>query len=129
MELLVTFNGLRMLRPAGFGAGSGAASDLVLAEAVLSSAADGVEDGLADLVHRKGLAAWVLWDSMKTRMAFRSSVTPVNTPRRRARRSNWPNQVSTALSHDALVGVKCRRKRGCAAKKSRTASVVCVLLY
>ena len=33
MELLVTFNGLRMLRPAGFGAGSGAASDLALAEA------------------------------------------------------------------------------------------------
>ena len=62
----------------------------------------------ADLVHRKGLAAWVLCVSMKWRTASRNSVTLVKMPRRRARRSNWPNQVSTSLSHDALVGVKCR---------------------
>ena len=45
---------------------------------------------------------------MKRRMASRSSVTLVKMPRRRVRRSNWPKQVSTALSHEALVGVKCR---------------------
>ncbi len=54
---------------------------------------------------------------MKARMVSRSSATLVKTPRRSARRSNWPNHVSTALSHDALVGVKCRWKRGWAAKK------------
>ena len=59
----------------------------------------------ADLGHRKGLAAWVSCVSMKWRMAARSSVTRVKMPRRRARRSNWPHQVSTALSHDPLVGV------------------------
>ena len=49
----------------------------------------------------------------------------VDGPRRRTRGSNWPNHVSTALCHDAHIGVKVRRKRGCAARKSRLASVVC----
>ena len=62
----------------------------------------------ADLVHREGLATRVFSASMKTRMVSRSSVTLVKTPRRSPPRSNLPNQVSTALSHEALVGVKCR---------------------
>ena len=63
---------------------------------------------LADLVHLNGLAECMLWVSMKRRISSRGSLTLVKTPRLRARRSNWPNQVSTALSQDALVGVKCR---------------------
>ena len=51
-------------------------------------------------------------------MASRSSVTLVKIPRRRARRSNWSNQVSTALSNGALVGVNCSLKPECAARKS-----------
>ena len=83
---------------------------------------------LADLVHLNGLAECMLCVSMKRRISSRSSLTLVKTPRLRARCTNWPNQVSTALSRDALIGVKCRRKRGWAASKSRIASVVCVLL-
>ena len=70
----------------------------------------------ADLVHRKGLAAWVLCVSMKRRMASRSSVTLVKVPRRRARRSNWPNQVSTALSLTRGAGrreVQVKTGMGC----------------
>lgn len=38
------------------------------------------------------------------------------------------NQPSTALSREALVGVKCRCMRGCAARKALTSAVLWVLL-
>ena len=72
---------------------------------------------LADLVHMNGLAECMLCVSVKRRISSRSSLTLLKTARLRARRSNCANQVSTALSHDALVGVKCRSKRGWAARR------------
>ena len=66
-----------------------------------------MEDDLGGLGQSKGFAAQVLWRSMKARMVSRGSVTLVKTTRRSARRSKGPSHVSTALSHDALVGVKC----------------------
>ena len=83
---------------------------------------------LAALVHRNGLAECMLCVSMKRRISSRSSLTLVMTPRRSERRSNCPSQVSTALIHDALVGVKRRWKRGRAARKSRIAPAVYALL-
>ena len=64
---------------------------------------------LADLVHLNGLAECLLCVSMKRRISSRSSLTLVKASRLSERRSKCPNQVSAALSHDALVGVKCRK--------------------
>lgn len=61
----------------------------------------------ADLVHRNGLAERTLCSLMKRWISLRSSSTLVKTPRWMARRSRDENQLSTALSQEALVGVKC----------------------
>ena len=45
-----------------------------------------------------------------------------------ARRSSCANQLSTAFSHEALVGVKWKWTRGCRSSHASTAGVVCVLL-
>src|SRR5207249_4552452 len=69
----------------------------------------------AGLVQTNGFAAYLLCAAMKRRSSLRRSLTLVNEPRRTARRSSWANHPSTALSQEALVGVKCSVKRGWAA--------------
>src|SRR5258705_223685 len=82
----------------------------------------------AGLVHTNGFAAYLLCAAMKRRSSLRRSLTLVNEPRRTARRSSWPNHPSTALSQEALVGVKCSVKRAWAASQAVTSGVLCVLL-
>ena len=65
----------------------------------------------AGLVQTNGFAAYLLCAAMNRRSSARRSLTLVNEPRRTARRSSWANHPSTALSQDALVGVKCKVKR------------------
>src|SRR5207302_8298843 len=83
---------------------------------------------LAGLVQTNGFAAYLLCAAMKRRSSLRRSLTLVNEPRRTARRSSWANHPSTALSQEALVGVKCSVKRGWAASQALTSGVLCVLL-
>jgi hypothetical protein len=82
----------------------------------------------AGLVQTNGFAAYLLCAAMKRRSSLRRSLTLVNEPRRIARRSSWPNHPSTALSQEALVGVKCSVKREWAASQAVTSGVLCVLL-
>ena len=66
-------------------------------------------------VKGRGLAFhWSIQDSMSACNA----VTLLWTPRRSCRSVSRPNQRSTWLSHDELVGVKCRWNRGCAASQA-----------
>ena len=51
-------------------------------------------------------------------MSFSSAATILWTPRRSCWSVSSPNQRSTWLSQDELVGVKCRWNRGCAASQS-----------
>ena len=62
----------------------------------------------ANFVHRNGLAACVLWEAMKHRMVSRRSLTLVKTPRCRARRSGWPNHVSTGISRTRVDVISLR---------------------
>lgn len=73
----------------------------------------------ADLVQRKGLALSFQWLSQ-----FMIAASRRRTLSKLPRRIAWPviiaHQRSTRLSHDALLGVKCRWTRGWAASHSFT---------
>src|SRR5262249_6939880 len=60
---------------------------------------------LGRAVHRKGLGS-ALVSAMKRSMAVSSSATDRNTPRLRRRLVRLAKKPSTALSHEAEVGVK-----------------------
>jgi hypothetical protein len=60
------------------------------------------------------------------RMSFSSSVTLRCAERRSLRLVSSANQRSTRLSHDELVGVKCRWNRGCFRSQSLIAGVLWV---
>ena len=60
----------------------------------------------ADFVQTNGLAVWSLCARTYRWISSRRSFTLVKTPRWMHRRSRLENHDSTALSHEALVGVK-----------------------
>src|ERR1700722_15530713 len=62
-------------------------------------------------VHTKGLGS-ALVSARKLSMAASSSKTEQNTPRLRRRFVSLAKKPSTALSHDADVGVKWKVQRG-----------------
>src|SRR6266851_2902590 len=70
-------------------------------------------------VHTKGLGS-ALVSATKRLMASSRSATDRNTPRLRRRFVSLAKKPSTALSHDAEVGVKWKVKRGCCASHLRT---------
>ena len=73
-------------------------------------------EGFQDLVGRLGPdeRPGVLFHSLiHRRMSASSSVTLRCAERRSLRVVSSANHLSTRLSHEELVGVKCRRKRGC----------------
>ena len=57
---------------------------------------------------------------MKRRMASMSSLTESKLPRRMAWRVMIPKKISTRLSQDPEVGVKCRVMRGLRASQAVT---------
>jgi hypothetical protein len=66
----------------------------------------------ADLVQMNGLGS-LFHSLVHLRMSFSSSVTLRWADLRSFRFVSSANHRSTRFSHDELVGVKCRRKRGC----------------
>src|SRR5438552_13664890 len=70
-------------------------------------------------VHTKGLGS-ALVSATKRLMAASRSATDRNTPRLRRRVVSLAKKPSTALSHDAEVGVKWKVQRGCCASHLRT---------
>src|SRR3974390_3618855 len=71
------------------------------------------------LVQVKGLG-FALVSSAKRWMAFLSSCRDWNTPRLSRFFARLAKKPSTALSHEADVGVKWKTKRGCLPIHSRT---------
>jgi len=79
----------------------------------------------AVLVHTNGLGS--LFQALThVRMSASSSVTLRWADRRSLRFVNSANHRSTRFSHDELVGVKCRWKRGCFSSQSLMAGVLWV---
>src|SRR5580698_10275367 len=70
-------------------------------------------------VHTKGLGS-ALVSARKLSMAASSSKTEQNTPRLRRRFVSLAKKPSTALSHDADVGVKWKVQRGYRLSHART---------
>jgi hypothetical protein len=79
----------------------------------------------ADFVQVNGLGS-LFHSLIHLRMSASSSVTLRWAERRSLRLVSSANQRSARLSHDALVGVKCRWKRGCLTSHSLIAGVLCV---
>jgi hypothetical protein len=79
----------------------------------------------AERVQRKGLA--ISFQCVSQRVIVRSRRRTLSKlPRRMAWLVIRANQRSTRLSHEALVGVKCRWKRGWAASQCTTAGCLWV---
>jgi hypothetical protein len=77
------------------------------------------EDVIGGLGPSKRLAGW-FQAAQKRLIAVMSSLTLAKSPRRSACRSTIEKKTSTRFSHDAEVGVKCSRMRGCLAGQPRT---------
>jgi len=73
----------------------------------------------AGLVQASGRPCW-FQAAQKRLIAVVSSLTLGKSPRRSAWRSTIEKKTSTRFSHDAEVGVKCSRMRGCLASQPRT---------
>ncbi len=63
---------------------------------------------------------------MKAPMAAVRSLTDLNVPRRMAWRVMMPKKISTMLSQEQLVGVKCSVIRGLSFSHAFTAGCLCV---
>src|SRR5215470_2437262 len=79
----------------------------------------------ADLVQMKGFGL-ALWFSRYSMMALLSSAVLLKAPRRMRFRVISAKNLSTMLSQEAEVGVKCRWKRGCLLSQRFTAGVLWV---
>ena len=74
----------------------------------LASPIDGIEDSARRLGPAEGFGSVHVVGFNETADLVSQFAHAGESAAPQARRCNWPNQVSTALSHDALVGVKCR---------------------
>ena len=76
-------------------------------------------------VQTKGLGLSLV-SARKRLMAACSSTSEAKLPRLSRRRLSLAKRPSTALSHEAEVGVKWKVQRGCRASHARTFGCLCV---